>query len=560
MNPTSPLPCTLNVVPVIKVEGAEQRVGTGKVGLCTTANRLLLDLQLPELATPRINAVTFSNIRAANYHALQAYAFQASDRLLATRAAALLDAVRRTSNPNTNLEATDGEFLHLVGLKYMRAITDAAHSIGRLDGGSGESGNHLGLVASQMKVQYLFDLPLGVYRSGFLIDVPGGLSRTVNLTTGALVWKTFLLTGYNSSFHESAIWHETVRTDAVSTVRGLQFARETGIEILTLTAANWAAHKAKLTTNANATLNYAPSHVAQLETGYINQGHTVTIPRSLIRYYDWLGAVFVAAKNDLANPTQPSASATFAFNQYGGGATVKAKEPIIAGTGSTPGAGVRIDPGTPVKVLGDIALLGCQNSTTCAKGLNSAIIVAGDPVNLMTGNMYHLERDLWIKGRGDLPFVFERSYNSRSPQDGPLGFGWTHSFHHFLMFYGVESGATRVSWVDGAGGEKFFQRAGTGIPVGGTLSNPPGIFVVFQRLADGTYTIREKNGLTYTFESNAGLTAGQRAKLLKITDRNGNALALSYDTGGKLTRVTDGLNRALTFTYDASNRLSTLRD
>ncbi len=81
-----------------------------------------------------------------------------------------------------------------------------------------------------------------------------------------------------------------------------------------------------------------------------------------------------------------------------------------------------------------------------------------------------------------------------------------------------------------------------------TLTNPGGVFVTFQRLANGTYQIREKNGLTYLFESLNGTTGGgQKAKLQSIADRNGNALTMTY-TGADLTRVKDSLNRALTFT------------
>jgi len=179
--------------------------------------------------------------------------------------------------------------------------------------------------------------------------------------------------------------------------------------------------------------------------------------------------------------------------------------------------------------------------------------VSGDPVNMVTGNMYHSEQDIFIKGRG-LPFVFERSYNSRNPVDGPLGFGWTHSFNHYLKFIEDANGSRKVSWTDGTGGEKFFQAPVSQniIPSGSTFTNPPGVFVEFRRGADGYYTIREKNGLTYKFENNNGVI-GSNAKLLSIKDRNGNTLTLWY-TNGLLSSVTDGLGRTLTFSY-TGNRI-----
>src|SRR5437899_12354071 len=90
--------------------------------------------------------------------------------------------------------------------------------------------------------------------------------------------------------------------------------------------------------------------------------------------------------------------------------------------------------------------------------------------------------------------------------------------------------------------------AGTpsGVPRGSAFTPPSGFFFQTARQADGTYTIREKNGLTYTFESVAG-TVGQRARLLRITDRNGNTLTLTYGAAtGRLASGHDGIGRSLT--------------
>ncbi|MFA5027312.1 MAG: hypothetical protein WC713_05505, partial [Candidatus Methylomirabilota bacterium] len=112
--------------------------------------------------------------------------------------------------------------------------------------------------------------------------------------------------------------------------------------------------------------------------------------------------------------------------------------------------------------------------------------------------------------------------------------------------------------MDGTGGEKYFRVAGSTIPCGSTLLNPAGVFVTFTRDGDCAYRIREKNGLTYTFENTAP-TVGQQAKLLTISDRNGNTLTLGY-TNGLLTTVTDALQRSLTLQYNAGNRLEEVRD
>jgi transglutaminase-like putative cysteine protease len=153
-NAGSAIPCTINVVPEIKIEGITQAVGSGSVGLCSIDNKLDLSITLTDSrsSTTVVNSASYSNIGAANYHALQGYAFQASDRLLSERVAKLTKAVNDNPDPNNNQEETEGEFLNIVGLKYMRYVSDASKRIGRLRGDSGESGNHIGLVTTAMKV------------------------------------------------------------------------------------------------------------------------------------------------------------------------------------------------------------------------------------------------------------------------------------------------------------------------------------------------------------------------------------------------------------------------
>ena len=571
-NLDTPLPCAVNVVPVVKVDGAGRSVGTTAVGLCTTTNRLTLTVALPDSAfagnpTGTINTITFSNIQAGDYHALFAYAFQTSDRLLTERAAKLLASVRSLPDPNTNLEETEGEFLHLVGLKYIRYISDSFLRIGDLDGGSGESGNHLGLTSSRMKVGYVFDEPFAISRSGFLVDFPGEQSRSVDLATGGLVPKTFRLMGHAASAYESYIWQENARLDAVSTVRGIQFATETGIPLLTITSANAGTGIPKLCTSSTpcagvaSALFYPPSTVTTIQNA-VNSGFTVTLPRQLIRYVNWTGAVWIQEKSDAT-----SMQAGFIISGgYAGGYTLG--PPVSFDFSPVLDTGFNFDAPLPANTTIPPVVI----NSGVGGGVTPFTPLSGDPVNLVTGNSYHTERDLVIKGRG-LPIVFERSYNSRVPKDGPLGFGWTHSFNHVLIFNdddadGVAAAAdtdgltSSVSWIDGTGSEKFIRVAGTasGVAPRSVFTPPSGFFFQTARQADGTYTIREKNGLTYTFESVAG-TVGQRARLLRITDRNGNTLTLTYGAAtGRLASVTDGLGRSLTFTYDVNTRVSAISD
>ncbi|MFA7061997.1 MAG: DUF6531 domain-containing protein, partial [Pedobacter sp.] len=435
-----------------------------------------------------LNKTVYTNIAAGNYHALQAYAFQASDKLLATRAANLIATTRTTTVPPTPAQATayestTGEYLHLILLKYLRHLSDSSQTIGELSGMSALRGNDIGLTSSNMKVSYLFDVPFTVSPGGLLVDVKGGLSRTVKLDTTATTssalrsetWPVFKLGLYASSAFEHYVWQENARLDAVSTVRGIQYAGENGISVITINSSNIASYDTLMDASM------AP-YKTQI-TAYVTDGATVTVPKKTISYTAsgqpkaWNGAIYMAE-----NQTKGYIGALISGG-LGGGIPLTNPTPVITTyppPSEIPQSVVTSASSTEAPVNSFTAALGPPNTA------------AGDPVNMLTGNMYHTERDISIKGRGGLPIIFERSYNSRLPVDGPMGFGWTHSFNHFLKFYGVENGVAKVSWTDGSGAEKFFTAtpdAGNGVPINSTFTNPAGIFVQFQRLANGAYTV-----------------------------------------------------------------------
>lgn len=176
-----------------------------------------------------------------------------------------------------------------------------------------------------------------------------------------------------------------------------------------------------------------------------------------------------------------------------------------------------------------------------ALGADGQFGQVGDPVNTATGNYIYQHRDLEIAGIG-LPFVFDRSYNSRDDHNGPLGYNWTHNWNASLAV--DVGGAVTVRWGDG-GTERWVPNGSGGfIPQAG----------VFDDLIDdggGAYTVRKRDLSAYHFD------AAQR--LASVTDKNGNALSLSY-TGDNLTQITDTAGRVFTLAYDAGNRITQITD
>lgn len=555
-------PSLVNLKPIIKVDGVTQATGTGSITL-GTQHRLIMKVTLgdtslsqascrnddPANSTPDpdlhcFNKTVYTNLTAGAHHALMAYARQGSDRLIAERAERLTQTVQSAPSAPTpanaaNYDNTEGELLHIALMKYLRYVTDAGQYLGELNGVSGESGTHLGLTAAGLKVDYLFDLPFAVHPSGPYIDVLGNLAHLVKLDTTATdgatqrteTWPTFKLFAYSASAYEHFIWQELIRTDAVSSVRGMQFAGESGgtNPLVTLTSANIGSWS----TLMDAGMNPFQANI----TAYVNDGATVTVPKKKIAYTDggaqpktWNGAIYMVENQSKGY------IAAMINGGLGGGYPLVNPSPVTTSYPRDSFLPSNLFSGWPF------------NSTTLSNGWNALQSWGGDPVNLATGNMYHSERDISVSGRG-LPLVFERNYNSRNPKDGPLGFGWTHSFNHKLNFYGAEGGYVKVGWLDGTGSERFFRLSGTTAPANSTFQAAPGVYSVLKREADGSWSVTEKNGLRYGFESNAGVTAGQAAKLLTIKDRNLNTLTLSYNADQTLKDVTDGPGRKLAFSY-----------
>src|SRR4029453_17941037 len=121
----------------------------------------------------------------------------------------------------------------------------------------------------------------------------------VDLATGLEVWKTVRLMGYTSSAYESHIWQENARLDAVSTIRGIQVAAENAIPILTITPGGATTPLCSAATPCGAVdpaLFYPASFVGMIQTA-LGQGFTVTLPRQLIRYGPWTGAVWIQERS-----------------------------------------------------------------------------------------------------------------------------------------------------------------------------------------------------------------------------------------------------------------------
>lgn len=172
--------------------------------------------------------------------------------------------------------------------------------------------------------------------------------------------------------------------------------------------------------------------------------------------------------------------------------------------------------------------------TTCADCDKNTV---GKPVDVATGRMFHSWTDLRV--RGPLPIVFTRRYDSQSTYDGPLGYGWQHSYSMRLL----PAGNNRIVFIDDQGRRIFFNRLATGGWDASRIDH-----LVLSELGTPAWRITTKERTAYDFDSGGTLR--------RIADRNGNELTFSY-TGSDLTAIADSFGRIVSLTY-LSGKLQTL--
>ena len=194
---------------------------------------------------------------------------------------------------------------------------------------------------------------------------------------------------------------------------------------------------------------------------------------------------------------------------------------------------------------------------------------AGHPVNMVNGNMYHVERDITIKGCGGLPFVFELSYRNRDKKISPLGFGWTQSFHHYLIFN--DDNADGIANSEDSN-KQTLRQVGSMVQEAKNILRSMATRVVCRTvvlfLRRKAFSLLRPAMAHTRLQRRTGLQT--RSKTLPATSaRKRNSQVSKIATAirshspklmGFSSTVTDGLARPLTFFYDGSSRITEVRD
>jgi RHS repeat-associated protein len=174
-----------------------------------------------------------------------------------------------------------------------------------------------------------------------------------------------------------------------------------------------------------------------------------------------------------------------------------------------------------------------------------------DPVDLHSGAFTLMVTDLVVPSPR-FRISMTRRYRSGRPYYGPFGFGWDHDYNVYLR--PLKDGAIAV-WT-GQLHEEVFKADGGGFrPESGTASD-------LKRLpgAVEVYTLRFPGGDLWRFERPAGWTDAERIPLVRIADRHGNALSLSYGPLSRVTSVLDEAGRGILFHYGQCELLEKVTD
>ena len=180
-------------------------------------------------------------------------------------------------------------------------------------------------------------------------------------------------------------------------------------------------------------------------------------------------------------------------------------------------------------------------------------------VNPASGNFSATVNDMSVPAPG-FQVNISRTYNSRSDVSKEFGRGWTFGFTGRVE--GTE--VVDVSLPNGSV-ERF--------RLSGNVYEPEESRSKFVKNADGTYTLTTQDQYKYTFNTNRylvkmedrngnaiNITVDGNGKITQITDTVGRAFTVSYGVNGLVQKITDPENRAVAYEYDSENRLSVVTD
>jgi len=155
--------------------------------------------------------------------------------------------------------------------------------------------------------------------------------------------------------------------------------------------------------------------------------------------------------------------------------------------------------------------------------------------------------DLSLPGRGDLAFIFRRTYHSNLSYDGPLGCGWDHSYNIRLEFPSEERAELILN-----GRAKYFVKNGE------VWESEPGNFYQL-KLEGKSYRVYSATLARMEFERSVEKESTWRLKAIAARHDNytANRIELTYaDSADLLVGIKDPMMRHIVLSYNEDGRIS----
>ncbi len=283
--------------PAIKVEGQVVALGSRTVSI-GEGHYFVVDFIEPgDVWVDRV----YHDVTAGGYYALGLDTTGNTKRILDERYLLLKAAeAQPVGDPLFNDERL-GERLYLSAQRYFNSIHIQAADIDAeyFYEGPFVRTTNLASVLSNVYIQDISEALTGQYvsfyydtagilhfrLSSWFIDAPRVINGLISTDGNELDWiQKIKMLGITSSYLENRLWEKMVSLDAISTIKGLQYAITQGIPIYTLDQSNLNILLPTMNVS-DATKYYV--------TLAVNQGLVVTIPKDTLYYKQWVGSVWV---------------------------------------------------------------------------------------------------------------------------------------------------------------------------------------------------------------------------------------------------------------------------
>lgn len=200
-----------------------------------------------------------------------------------------------------------------------------------------------------------------------------------------------------------------------------------------------------------------------------------------------------------------------------------------------------------------------DNSGEC--GCSGDAAIAGDPIDLKTGEFTHAETDVVISDI--VPITISRNYRPHDLKRREFGIGMSWNWGYTLnrpdttnyevMDLVLPNGSSvRFDRISGSGNQGEWRQAGSNTRFAGAL-----LKTVFD--SDPTQPWGRAFLLTLRDGSRMQFSSWNDIRVRWIEDRYGNRTTLAY-TAGLVSNIISPSGRSVAIEYDTSNRVKTLRD